>query len=346
MKKIIALTLIMGLLLAFAVSPAEEEKQLNVFSWEGYIDAQTIEEFTKETGIIVNYSSFSTNEEMLAKMQTNPGDYDLIIASDYIVSTMRKADMLKKLDKEKLSNFKNIGASFLGHYFDEKNEYSVPYTAGTPLIVYNPEMIDFEIDGYESLWDERLKDKIVIIDDARNIVGITLKTLGKSFNSTDENDLKLAEEKLSKLRANIHSFNYDSPYFDILNKESAVGYMFTPFAVIAMKDMPNLKAVYPKEGLGFGIDSLVISAKAKHVDNAHKFLNFILDAKRGAHIAEQQLYLSPNEAAREFMSDEIKNNPAINVPGELLKNSEFIKDVGEKESVFQSIWQRFKLQKP
>lgn len=343
MRKLLAFMLVFSLLAVSFLGFSEEEKVLNIFSWEGYIDSQTIENFTKETGIKINYTSFSSNEEMLAKMQSAPQQYDIILASDYVVSIMRKQDLLFKLDKEKLPNIKNIGESFLGHYFDEKNDYSIPYTAGTPLIIYNPDEVDFEISGYESLWDERLRDKLVIVDDARNIIGITLKTLGKSFNTTDENDLKQAEEKLAKLRPNVRSFNYNSPHFDILSGESSVGYMFTPFVVIAMTENPNLKIVYPKEGMGFGIDNLVISAKAPHPTNAHQFINYLLDAKVGAHIAEQQLYMTPNAAALAMMNETLKNNPAINIPKEILGETEFIMDLGEKESDFQAIWQRFKL---
>lgn len=343
MKRFFALLMVLCLMVPFA-APAEEEKVLNIFTWEGYIDDETLKNFTEETGIKTNYSTFSTNEEMLLKMSATPGEYDLILASDYAINMLRKQDLLYKLDKDALPNYGNIGEAFLGQYYDENNEYAAPYTAGTPQIIYDPAMVDFEITGYESLWDERLKDSIVMIDDARNIIGITLKTMGESFNTTDDEVLKKAEEKLMALRPNIRSFNYDSPHFDMISGECTVGYMFTSFLTLALIDRPDLKVVYPKEGLGFGIDALVISKDAPHPQNAQKLINHLLDAKVGAHIAQLQGYMSPNTAAYEFMPEELKNNPVINIPEEYLQNTEFIQDLGEYESVYQAIWQRFKLQ--
>ncbi len=343
MKKIFALVLALCLLIPFA-APAEEEKVVNIFTWEGYIDDVTLKNFAEETGIKANYSTFSTNEEMLLKMSSAPGEYDLILASDYAINMLRKQDLLYKLDKNELPNYGNIGEGYLSQYFDENNEFAIPYTAGMPLIIYDPALVDFEITGYESLWDERLKDSIVMVDDARNIIGITLKTMGESFNTTDDEVLKKAEEKLMALRPNIRSFNYDSPHFDIISGECSVGYMFTSFLTLALSDRPDLKVVYPEEGLGFGIDALVISKNAPHPQNAHKLINYLLDAKVGAHIAETQGYISPNTAAQQYLPASIQDNPALTIPAEKLENTEFIQDLGDYESVYQAIWQRFKLQ--
>ncbi len=343
LRKLISFILLISMVFTLGLVNAEEEKVLNIFSWDGYIDAQTLEEFTNNTGIKVNYSAFESNEEMLLKVQGTPGEYDLILASDYAINMLRKDDLLYKLNKDLLPNYKNLGEGYLNKYYDEKNEYTVHYTAGTPVILYDPAVVDFEITGYDDLWDERLNDSIVMINDARNIIGITLKTLGHSFNTTDDEILKQAEEKLAKLRPNIRSFNYDSPHLDLISGECSVGYIFTSFAMIALNERSDLKVVYPKEGLGFGIDSLVILKDAPHPENAHKLLNYLLEPEIGARIAELQYYMSPNTAALELMSDEFKNSPIINIPEELLKDAEFIQDIGEYASEYQNIWQRFKL---
>ncbi|HPY43124.1 MAG TPA: spermidine/putrescine ABC transporter substrate-binding protein, partial [Clostridia bacterium] len=268
----------------------------------------------------------------------------VILASDYAINMLRKDGKLLPLDKEKLPNYANLDPAFLGQYYDENNEYTVPYTAGTPLIVYNPDLVDIEITGYEDLWNPALKDSVVIIDDARNIIGITLKTLGYSFNTTDDGQLAQAREKLMQLRPNIRSFNYDTPHNDLISGEVSVGYMFTPFVLLAMDEMPNLKVVYPKEGMGFGIDSLVISASAPHPDNAHVLLNFLLDSQVAGNTAAMQYYLSPVATAYEFIPEYLRDNPAIRIPPEILGETEFIKDLGEYESKYQEIWAEFKLQ--
>jgi spermidine/putrescine transport system substrate-binding protein len=303
-----------------------------------------VAKFTEETGIKVNYTTFASNEEMLLKMSMSSNEYDVILASDYAINTLRKQDKLQKLDKSLLPNYDNLDPAFLSQYYDENNEYTVPYTAGTPLIVVNPDLTDVEITGYEDLWKPELKDSIVIIDDARNIVGITLKTLGYSFNTTDDKELAEAKEKLMTLRPNIRAFNYDTPHNDMLSGEVSVGYMFTPFVLLAMDGNPDLKVVYPKEGMGFGIDSLVIPANAPHPKNAHALLNFLLDSEVAGNTAGMQYYLSPVKTAYEFIPKYLRDNPAIRIPEEILGETEFIMDVGEAESKFQEIWAEFKLQ--
>ena len=343
MKKLLAGFLALMMVLSLPMAMAEEEKVLNIFTWATYIDDETLANFTKETGITINYTTFNTNEEMLIKMSAQNNGFDLILASDYAINMLRKDDKLLKLDKALLPNYSNLDPAFLSKYYDENNEYTVPYTAGTPLIVYDPAVVDFEITGYESLWDERLKDSIVLIDDARNIIGITLKTLGHSFNTTDDAVLEQAKEKLMQLRPNIRAFNYDTPHSDMISGEASVGYMFTPFVMLAVTERPDLKVVYPKEGMGFGIDSLIISKDAPHPQNAHKLMNYLLDSEVAAHVAEWQYYVTPVATARELIDESIRDNPAINIPADILGETEFIMDLGDYESVYQNIWQEFKL---
>lgn len=343
---VLAILLVVAIVVVvyFATRPKVEEKVLNFFSWATYIDDATVARFTEQTGIRVNYTTFASNEEMLLKMNSGSNEYDVILASDYAINMLRKDGKLLPLDKGKLPNYVNLDPAFLGQYYDENNEYTVPYTAGTPLIVYNPDRVDIEITGYKDLWNPALKDSVVIIDDARNIIGITLKTLGYSFNTTDDGQLAQAREKLMQLRPNIRSFNYDTPHNDLISGEVSVGYMFTPFVLLAMDEMPNLKVVYPKEGMGFGIDSLVISASAPHPDNAHVLLNFLLDSQVAGNTAAMQYYLSPVATAYEFIPEYLRDNPAIRIPPEILGETEFIMDLGEYESKYQEIWAEFKLQ--
>ena len=344
MKKLFALVLCLMLALPL-VSLAQEDKVLNLFTWEGYIDDGIIAAFEAETGIDVVYSPAGTNDEMLLKLsQTDGKGYDLVLASDYILSIMQKEGLIQKLDMAKLPNYGNLDELFLGNYFDPQNEYVIPYMAGTPLIVYDPEAVDFEITGYEDLWNESLKDSIAIIDDARNIVGITLKTMGKSFNETDPAVLEEAKQKLMPLVDNIRSFDYNTPYTAMVNGETSVGYMFTPFAYLTLMDRPDFQIVYPKEGLGFGIDGLVLSAASEHVDNAHLFLDYLMRPEVAAHNAAAQMYLNVNKAAEPLLDEGYKNSPVVLIPEELRGNMEFIMDIGETETVMQEIYTAFKLQ--
>ncbi|NLV57564.1 MAG: spermidine/putrescine ABC transporter substrate-binding protein [Clostridiales bacterium] len=343
MKKIVAL--LVALLLLPGVSLAEGSKMLNLFTWETYIDDEVIANFEAETGIDVVYSPAETNDDMMLKMSQSGGEgYDLVLASDYALQIMQKAGLLQPLDKNKLPNYGNLDPAFLSQYYDPANEYVIPYMAGTPLIVYDPAKVDVEITGYEDLWNPALEDSIVMIDDARNVLGITLKTMGKSFNETDPQVLAQAKEKLMPLFANIRVFDYNTPYTSIINGEVSVAYMFTPQVYYTLLERPDLKVVYPKEGLGFGIDGLVLSAKSANVDNAHLFLDYLMRPEVAAHNALTQTYMNVNKAANDFLPEEYLNNPVVYVPSDLLAGAEFIQDIGETETTMQEIYTAFKLQ--
>ena len=266
------------------------------------------------------------------------GEYDLVLASDYIIDMARKENLLFKLEKDKIPNYQNINPAFQSKFYDEQNEYTIPYSAGIPLIIYNPEMVgDVEITGYEDLWNPAFQDSLVVMDDARNVIGITLKTMGKSFNETDPAVLEQAKQKLLPLKPNIRALDYSTPYNLMLGGETSVGYMFTSQIITVLNERPDFKVVFPKEGLGFGIDSCFIPASAPHKDNAQAFLNFILDGPRSAHITDQIFYISCNSAASDYLQ-----NQALVIPDDAIEGAEFIMDIGETAQLYNDIWTEFK----
>ena len=346
MKRILALVLSMMLMAAMAVTPAaaEEEKVLNIFTWATYVDDETLANFEAETGIKVNYSYFSSNEEMMAKLQANGGsEYDIILASDYALATMREQNLLLPLNKDVLPNYANLNTNYLGQYFDPNSEYVVPYVVGTPLIIYDPALVDIEIKGYADLWDPSLADSIVVVDDARNIIGITLKTMGKSLNETDPAVLAAAKTRLMPLYGNIRIFDYDTPYSAIISGEASVGYMFTTQVFVSILERPDLQIVVPEEGVGIGIDGFAIPVNAPNAANAHALLDYLMDAEVAAFCAEMQYTPTPNKAAEPLLPDWLKNSPAL-LTAEQAATAEFMVNLGETEAVYQEIWVEFKQQ--
>lgn len=345
MKKTLSLILaLLVLLLALPVC-AEEEKVLNIFTWDGYIDyASVIKPFEDQTGIKVNYAPFSSNEEMFKKLEENgASEYDIVLASDYILNASREADMMQPLDKEALTNWGNLDEHFLSQYFDPNNEYVVPYVSGIPLIVYNPDSVSVDIKGFNDLWDESLKDSIGMIDDARVTIGMVLLSMGQSMNTTDDEILAQAKEKLFALKDNIHVLEYENLHNALISGDVSVAYTFTPFVALALDANPNLKVVYPEEGIGFGIDGLFIPKNAPHPENANLFLNYLMDAQVAATTVEWQYYCSPNKAAMEVVADWYKNNEVFTGIYEHIDAGEYVMNLGADESKFQDIWMEFKL---
>lgn len=345
MKKICAVLLALACLLTGAVGAfaEEEEKVLNIFTWEGYFDETTLARFEAESGIEVNYSVFASNEEMLLKMQSGGADYDIILASDYAVSALRKEDKLLPLDKAALGNWGNLNPDYLNQYFDPENVYSVPYTVGVPVIVYDPAQVEGEITCFADLWDEQFENGLWLLDDARVMLGETLKMLGYSYNTTDEAELAQAYERLVALKPNIRVLDYDLSYFYLAKGEVKAAYLFTPYAVFNIFDNPDLRCVYPSEGIGFGIDSIVIPAGAQHPENAHAFMNFYLRPEIAKAVAEWQCYINPNAAAAELIDPAYAEMDCLNIPSELLATREYVQDLGADESLYQDIWTSFKL---
>ena len=344
MKKLsVLLALALSLALVLPCALAEEEKVLNIFTWEGYFDEESLAQFQQETGIKVNYSVFASNEEMLLKLRSgNAGDYDLILASDYAISDLRKAGDLLPLDKSILTNWDNLNPVYLDQYFDPENVYSVPYTAGSPVIVYDPDQVEGEISGFADLWDEQFADGLWIVDDARVMIGETLKMLGYSYNTTDEAQLNEVYEKLCALKPNVRVLNYDFDYY-LATGEVKAAYVFTCYAALNCLENPNLKCVFPSEGIGFGIDSIAIPADAQHPENAHEFINFYLRDDIAAHVAMWQGYLNPNAAADALIDPDFAAMDCFRIPEDLLAGKEYVEDLGEGESAYQDVWTNFKL---
>lgn len=316
--------------------------ELNILTWDGYIPQDIMDEFSVKENVKINISNFDSNEEMLAKISSGDAGYDLVIGSDYIIDIARKQQLLTELDMSKIPNYTNLDENYLSKKYDPENKYTVPYSVGSPMIVYDPAKIDLDIKSYNDLWDESLKGKLLLLDDARNIIGITLKSMGKSMNETDEKVLSEAKDKLMDLKGNIHHLDYNSPHESLISGEVDVAYLFTSQAFLALEARPELKAVYAEEGIGFGIDAWFIPKGAINTDNAHKFLNFITNAEIGARITEQIMYPTPNKSALEFLPKELRNNVVFNIPGDKLAEAEFIEDIGDTAEIYTNIWTQFK----
>ena len=350
MKKLFALLLALMLMMSVCAAAEtvnqKDEAVLNIFTWEGYIDYSTvIQPFEAETGIKVNYATFASNEEMFEKLSAvGGGDYDIILASDYMLNTVREAGLMQKFDPAIVTNYGNLNPDFTGKFFDPENAYVIPYVSGIPLIVYDPNVVDIEINGFADLWDPSLKDTIGLIDDARVTLGMVLLSMGQSMNTTDEAVLAEAAEKLNALKENIHVLEYENLHNYLVSGDIGVAYTFTPFVGLALDANPDLKVVWPQEGLGFGIDGCFIPSNAPHAKNANLFLEFLLRPEIAAVCAEWQYYCTPNAAALEVISEDYKARTEFMGLFDRMDDAEFVLNLPpEDEQKFQDIWTTFKL---
>jgi spermidine/putrescine transport system substrate-binding protein len=339
MKRSAALIAALAMLLLAAASPATaEQKKLFLFIWSEYLPDEILEQFTSQTGIKVMVSTYDSNEAMYAKLKMSPG-HDLAVPSTDFVSRMRNEGMLIALDKKKLPNLKHVGPRFMDRAFDPGNAYSVPYMWGTTAVAVNTALMpSVRISTWDDLWKPELKGRLLLPNDMRSVMGIGLKSLGYSLNDTDPEHLRQAYEKLKPLMGSVKVFDSDSPKQAIINREVAAGVMWNGEAYVANQENPKIVYVYPQDGFGMWIDSLVIPKGARNVEAAHKFIDFLLRPEIAAAISEDLGYATPNQQAKSMLTAKARQNPIIYPPDEILDRSELEIDLGAAIAQYERYW--------
>lgn len=343
-KKSMLIILGFVILLGLTGCSTKSKGTLNLFMWTEYIPDSVIEGFEKETGIKVQMQTFSSNEEMLAKVQgSNPGTYDIVCPSDYMVENMISQNMLLELDQSKLSNIVNIDEGYLNPSYDPNNKHSVPYLGGAGVIIYNKNIVpaDADFSHYGELFKPIYGNSIVVLDDFRSIIGVTALSMGYDFNETDEPKLNEVKEKMGLLKPNIKSFDSDSPKTLMITEETAVGLIWSGEAAIALGENENLDIAFPNEGMYLFLDNLCITKDAKNADNAYKFIDYVLRAEVNKEISSEFPYLNPNAAGVALMDETYKNNKAIVIPAEEIKKGFYVKNIGKTVDVYSEMWAEF-----
>ncbi len=345
MKKLLSIVLAAALVFSLAAVSGCSEKQetLTLYTWEGMFPQEILDGFEKDTGIRINYVNFDYDETMLAKLQAaNGGDYDLVIADDYIIETVIAEGLAQKLDLSKLPSYDGINPVYQGQFYDPTNEYTVPYGAGVQTIVYDPEAVGFEINGYADLWNEQLADSLGIIANYRVINGMALKVLGESYNTEDLETIDAAGDLLADLAPNIRLIKDDYLEDDLLSGEINAAIMYTSQVTGAKMARPSLEIVYPEEGIGFGIMAGFIPSNAPNPDAAHQFLEYILDPERAADCFEYLGYYCTTLAAEQYISEEYRS--FLTIPAEFADTEmEMIENISaEADSEHALVWSEFK----
>ncbi|MFT8321859.1 MAG: ABC transporter substrate-binding protein [Bacillus sp. (in: firmicutes)] len=318
---------------------------LTVYNWGDYIDADLIKKFEKETGIKVIYETFDSNEAMMTKIQQGGTNYDIAIPSEYMIDKMKKEKLLIPIDHSKIPNLKNIDSRFMDLSFDPDNQYSIPYFWGTVGIVYNPKMLDGKkITSWNDLWDKDLKNEIMLIDGAREIMGVSLNSLGYSLNDKNHQHLKEAKEKLDALTPNVKAIVGDEIRMLIENEEAAIGVLWSGMAAEIMWENEEVEYVVPQEGSNLWFDNMVIPKTAKNVEGAHRFINFMLEAKNAAQNTEYVGYSTPNKAAMKYLPKEITEDKRFYLEEDKTSKLEVYENLGQKSlAEYNDLFLEFKM---
>jgi len=312
-----------------AAAPVVEDKVLNVYNWSDYIDPALIQAFQEETGIAVSYDVFDSNEVLETKLLTGNSGYDVVVPSAYFLERQIQAGVFRKLDRSLLPNLGNLDeglqARIAAH--DPGNQHGVIYMWGTTGIGFDAGKVgaimpDAPTDSWDLVFDpavvSRFKDcGVSFLEDPTDMVGTVLLWLGRDPNSQSENDLKLAEEALLKVRPYIRTINSAQYIEDLANGEVciAVGYSGDVLqsrdrAAEAGRDI-DIRFVIPREGALMWFDTLAIPADAAHPGNAHAFIDYLLRPEVAAANSNFVNYATANKAALGQVNEDLRNDAGI-----------------------------------
>jgi spermidine/putrescine transport system permease protein len=325
-------------------STSDAEKALHIFCWSEYIPQQIVDAFSADTGIKVSMETYSSNEEMLAKLFAGGGNYDIIQPSEYVIEGLIKESLLTPIDHASIPNMKNLAPEFTNMSFDPGNKYSVPYMAGTVGIIVNTEVVQDDIKSYNDVFQEKFAKNIVVLDDAREIVSWGLESLGIPVNEVSDENLAKVKPLLEKWLPLVKVFDSDSPKTALLNGDVALGVVWAGEGAILLNEDEKFKWIVPAEGGHLFVDSLAIPKTAKHAKNAELFINYMLRPDVSAKISEAFPYLNPNVAARELLTPAQRNNPASFPTADQLANMQTFKDIGEQATKIDELVTSLKAQ--
>ncbi|UVI29576.1 ABC transporter substrate-binding protein [Paenibacillus spongiae] len=320
---------------------------LTIYNWGDYIDPELIEQFEEESGMKVIYQTFDSNEAMMTKIAQGGTTFDVSVPSEYAISKMKEEDLLLPIDHAKLPNLKHIDDRFLDLSFDPDNRYSIPYFWGTVGIVFNPELLDgWQLTSWNDLWDPRLRNQILLVDGAREVMGFGLNSLHYSLNDTNEEHLQEAKRKLGELTPNVKAIVGDEIKMLLAGEEAAVGVVWSGDASEIMDENDKLDYVVPEEGSNLWFDNMVIPKTARNIDGAHAFINFMLDPEHAAQNAEYVGYSTPNKDALALLPEEISGDTRFYPEDAVTEKLEVYDNLGKRMlSHYNELFLEFKMHK-
>jgi len=323
-------------LLAFAVTPAFGQGQLNVYNWSDYIAEDQLKAFEKDTGIKVNYTTYDSNEILEAKLRAGRSGYDVVVptASPFFVRQLA-AGLYRPIDKAKLKNFKNLDPEIMAQLakYDPGNTHGIPWMWGTTGIGYNvaaikKRMADAPVDSLKMVFDPAVVAKfadcgVMMLDSATDVFPAALKYLGLDPDSKKPEDLAKAADVVKAVRPYIRKF-HSSEYINALAGGDiclALGFSGDIFQArdraAKAKDKQDIAYAIPREGSLLWIDVAAVPKDAPDPGNALRFLDFLLEPKVAAASSELTGYANANTAATALLPKDISGNPLIYPPADV-----------------------------
>ena len=353
MKRIFALLLAM-LLLAPGAAAAEYDPDvtINVYSWGEYIANGTDgsmdinAEFTRRTGIKVNYTTFDSNESLYSKLVGGGADYDVIVPSDYMVSRLIDEGLLLPLDYENIPNYQYIDEQFRSPGYDPEEKYSVPYTWGVVGVFYNTRYID-EVTSWESLWNDEYAGKILMFDNPRDSFAIAQFLLGQDVNTADPAQWRQAAALLKEQKPLVQAYVMDQIFDKMESGEAWIAPYYAGDAAILVDNSEDIDFAVPKEGTNFFVDAMCVPKTASHKREAEEYINFLCEPEISGANMDYVGYSTPETAAREYLDPEVAESPLHYPDAETIARTQiFVNLPGETSKQVDQLWAEVKMGGP
>ncbi len=324
-------------------SSQKYDRTLYYFTWSDYVDQQLLDGFKERAGVNVVADTFSSNEELLAKLQSGAGGYDVAVPSDFMVSIMARQGLLATLDTKKIPNSKLLSTRLQTLPVDPDHRYSMPYFWGTVGIAYDSDVIDSAPDSWEILWDPRYKGRISMLNDQREVFGVALRTLGYSLNETAPPIIEKAKHKLLAQKPLVKAYTSEN-YDHLLSAgEVVLAHGWGGAVARAMEERSSLKYVVPQEGGTVWADCLVVLESSEQKDLAMEFINYLLDTEVAIRTTTRLRFASANGEVRARLAPHLRENPAIYPRDETFDRLEWMVDVGEAIHLYDRAWTELKM---
>lgn len=327
-------------------SSASSDRTLTVLNYGKYFDEDTLKQFEAETGITVKYEEYEDPEEMYTKYKSGAIDYDVICTSEYIIGKLINEGEVNEIDYDSIENYSNIDPAIIemSSSFDPEHKYTLPYFYGTVGILYNKTMVDPEdLKSWNCLWDGKYAGNMIMINSVRDAMTPALATLGYSINDTNEDHLREALQLLINQKPDVTAYLVDETCDEMVAENAALAICYSGEAASAMDLNENLDYTVPSEGSNIWIDSWFIPKTCQHNEEALEFLDYICRDDAAEANFEYVYYASPVIPVVENMSDEDRQNEAINPPTEVIERCEIYRTLNDDETeLLNTLWQELK----
>ncbi len=316
---------------------------LNYFTWSDYVDPEIMDRFERTRNVRVVVDTYSSNEELLAKIQTGVTGYDVVVPSDFMAGIMGRLGLLAELDLGKIPNVQAIESHLQALPFDPDQKYTIPYLWGTVGIGYDSEVIPSPPASWEILWDPQYSGRISILNDQRETLGMALRSLGYSLNSLSPQEIQEAKEKLMAQKPLVKA--YTSEQFDhlLLTGDVVLAHAWGGPVARAMREKASIRYAVPREGGTIWTDCLAVLADSSNKDLAMDFINYLLDEEVSRLTSERLLFASANRNVKGRLPQEIRNNHAVYPTEETVARMEWMEDVREAIRLYDRAWTEIKV---